>query len=114
MTIIKVETKDNRVYNVTTSVFAKDDTYTFSIELESGKIIQKEFNYKVDCPTVSNATVLRSEATRAEFDLFDVDEGGYVYVYIPGHTQVSKATDIPSVETVKKDTSSKLRLVLTK
>ena len=102
MTIIKVETKDNRVYNVTTSVFAKDDTYTFSIELESGKIIQKEFNYKVDCPTVSNATVLRSEATRAEFDLFDVDEGGYVYVYIPGHTQVSKATDIPSVETVKK------------
>ena len=102
MTILKVETTDNKVYTVSTSTFAKDDTYTFSIKLESGKIIQEEFSYKVDCPTVSNATVLRSEATRAEFDLFDVDEGGYVYVYIPGHTQVSKATDIPSVETVKK------------
>lgn len=102
MTILKVETTDNKVYTVSTSTFAKDDTYTFSIKLESGKIIQEEFSYKVDCPTVSNATVLRSEATRAEFDLFDVDEGGYVYVYIPGHTQVSKAVDIPSVETVKK------------
>ena len=100
--ILKVETTDNKVYTVSTSTFAKDDTYTFSIKLESGKIIQEEFSYKVDCPTVSNATVLRSEATRAEFDLFDVDEGGYVYVYIPGHTQVSKAVDIPSVETVKK------------
>lgn len=102
MTIVKVETKDNRVYNVTTSVFAKDDTYTFSIQLPSGKIIQKDFSYKIDCPTVSKATVLRSEPTRAEFDLFDVDEGGFVYVYIPGHTQVSRAADIPSVETVKK------------
>lgn len=102
MTIVKVETKDNRVYNVTTSVFAKDDTYTFSIELPSGKIIQKDFSYKIDCPTVSKATVLRSEPTRAEFDLFDVDEGGFVYVYIQGHTQVSRATEIPSVETVKK------------
>lgn len=102
MTIVKVETKDNRVYNVTTSVFAKDDTYTFSIELPSGKIIQKDFSYKIDCPTVSKATVLRSEPTRAEFDLFDVDEGGFVYVYIQGHTQVGRATEIPSVETVKK------------
>lgn len=103
MTILNVETKDNKVYTVTTSIFAKDDTYTFSIETESGKIIQKEFSYKVDCPTVSDATVLRSETTRAEFDLFDVDEGGYVYVYIPGHTQISRAVeDEPSVETVKK------------
>lgn len=82
MTILKVETTDNKVYTVSTSTFAKDDTYTFSIKLESGKIIQEEFSYKVDCPTVSNAIVLRSEATRAEFDLFDVDEGGYVYTYI--------------------------------
>lgn len=102
MTIVKVETKDNRVYNVTTSVFAKDDTYTFSIELPSGKIIQKDFSYKIDCPTVSKATVLRSEPTRAEFDLFDVDEGGNVYVYIPGHTQGSRASNVPSVDTVKK------------
>lgn len=73
------------------------------MEVEPGKIIQKNFSYKVDCPTVSNATVLRSETTRAEFDLFDVDEGGYVYVYIPGHSQVSRAGEaIPSVETVKK------------
>ena len=103
MTILKTETTDKKVYNVTTSIFAKDATYTFSMEVEPGKIIQKNFSYKVDCPTVSNATVLRSETTRAEFDLFDVDEGGYVYVYIPGHSQVSRAGEaIPSVETVKK------------
>ena len=102
MTILKVETTNRKVYTVTTSVFAKDDTYTFSIEID-GKIIQKEFSYKVDCPTVSNATVLRSEETRAEFDLFDVDDGGYVYVYIPGHTQTGRnETELPSVETVKK------------
>ena len=102
MTILNVETADKKVYTVTTSYFAKDDTYTFSIDLGMGKIIQKDFSYKVDCPTVSDATVLRREDTVAEFDLFDVDEGGYVYVYIPGHTQVSRATEIPSVETVKK------------
>lgn len=103
MTILKAETADRKVYTVTTSIFAKDDTYTFSMEVEPGKMIQKEFSYKVDCPTVSNAAVLRSETTRAEFDLFDVDEGGYVYVYIPGHTQVNRAgEELPSVETVKK------------
>ena len=103
MTLLSAKTEDNRVYEVSTSVFAKDDTYTFSMEIAPGKIISKYFSYKVDCPTVSDATVLRSEATRAEFDLFDVDEGGYVYVYLPGHTQVSRAAEeIPSVETVKK------------
>lgn len=103
MTILKVETTDNQVYTVTTSIFAKDDTYTFSIKTETGKIIQKEFSYKVNCPTFSDATVLRSEETKAELDLFDVDEAGYVYVYIPGHTQVSRASESePSVETVKK------------
>lgn len=103
MTILKAETTDRKVYTVTTSIFAKDSTYTFSMEVEPGKIIQKKFSYKVDCPTVSNATVLRSEATRAEFDLFDVDEGGYVYVYIPGHTQISRdVSGMPSVEMVKK------------
>lgn len=95
-------------------LFCKDDTYTFSIQLPSGKIIQKDFSYKIDCPTVSKATVLRSEPTRAEFDLFDVDEGGFVYVYIPGHTQVSRAADIPSVETVKKDINRKSKKDLTK
>ena len=102
MTIVKAETSDNQVYTVTTSYFAKDDTYTFSIGLGNGKIIQKEFGYKVDCPTVSDATVLRREETVAELNLFDVDEGGYVYVYIPGHTQVGRAADEISVETVKK------------
>lgn len=102
MTILNVETADNQVYTVTTSYFAKDDTYTFSIGLGNGKIIQKEFSYKVDCPTVSDATVLRREETVAELNLFDVDEGGYVYVYIPGHTQVGRAADEISVETVKK------------
>ena len=103
MTLLSAKTEDNRVYEVSTSVFAKDDTYTFSMEIAPGKIISKYFSYKVDCPTASDATVLRSEATRAEFDLFDVDEGGYVYVYLPGHTQVSRAAEeIPSVDTVKK------------
>ncbi len=110
MTILKVETTDRKVYTVSTSIFAKDAAYTFSIETEPGKIIQKEFSYKVDCPTVSNAAVLRSEATRAEFDLFDVDEGGTVYLYIPGHTQISRSDEqIPSVETVKKGYKEQLK-----
>lgn len=105
MTILNVTTEDNKTYNISTSTFAKDDTYTFSIELDNGKIIQKDFSYKVNCPTVTNATVLRSEETRAEFDLFDVDEGGYVYIYIPGYTQVvekSRANNDISVDLVKK------------
>lgn len=111
MTLLSAKTEDNRVYEVSTSVFAKDDTYTFSMEIAPGKIISKYFSYKVDCPTVSDATVLRSEATRAEFDLFDVDEGGYVYVYLPGHTQVSRAAEeIPSVDTVKKGYRKEIKM----
>lgn len=103
MTLLNAKTEDQKVYEVSTSIFAKDDTYTFSIEIAPGKIISKYFSYKVDCPTVSDAKVLRSEPTRAEFDLFDVDEGGYVYVYIPGHTQTDRAErENPSVDTVKK------------
>lgn len=111
MTLLSAKTEDNRVYEVSTSVFAKDDTYTFSMEIAPGKIISKYFSYKVDCPTVSDATVLRSEATRAELDLFDVDEGGYVYVYLPGHTQVSRAAEeIPSVDTVKKGYRKEIKM----
>lgn len=105
MTIFGVSTTDNQTYDVSTSVFTKDDYYTFSIEVAPGKIIDKLFEYRVNCPTVTDATVLRSESTRAEFDLFDVDEGGYVYVYIPGHTQIvskARSTEEITVDLVKK------------
>ncbi len=105
MTILNATTEDNKIYNISTSTFARDDTYTFSIELDNGKIIQKDFSYKVNCPTVTNATVLRSEETRAEFDLFGVDEGGHVYIYIPGYTQIlekSRANSDISIDLVKK------------
>ena len=105
MTILSVNTTDNQTYKVSTSVFAKDDYYTFSIEVAPGKIIDKTFSYKVNNPTVTNAVVTRTEGTRAEFDLYDVDEGGYVYVYIPGVTQVqgkTKATEEITTDLVKK------------
>lgn len=105
MTILNVTTDDNKTYNISTSTFAKDDTYTFSIVLDKENVIQKDFSYKVNCPTVTNATVLRSEETRAELDLFGVDEGGYVYIYIPGHTQIiekSRKNNDINVDLVKK------------
>ena len=88
MTLLSAKTEDNRVYEVSTSVFAKDDTYTFSMEIAPGKIISKYFSYKVDCPTVSDATVLRSEATRAEsvsythLDVYKRQEEGDEFAYI--------------------------------
>lgn len=103
MTILGVTTEDRQVYTVSTSTFAKDDTYTFSIEVAEGSIIQYDFSYKIDCPTVSDATVLRSETTRAEFDLYDVDEGGYVYVYIPGFTQVASRMAEPQNDEITVD-----------
>lgn len=106
MTILDVATQDQKVYEVTTSTFAKDDTYTFSIELEDGTIIQKEFSYRIDFPIASKVSVLRSETTRAEVDLYDVDEGGYIYIYIPGFTQVATRAAVDSgditVDLVKK------------
>ena len=105
MTILDVKTTDNQTYKVSTSVFAKDDYYTFSIEVAPGKIIDKTFSYKVNNPTVTNAVVTRTEGTRAEFDLYDVDEGGYIYVYIPGLTQVqskARATEEITADLVKK------------
>lgn len=109
MTVLAVKTTDNQTYELSTSVFAKDDYYTFSIELEDGKIISKVFSYRVNCPTVTNAVVTRTEENRAELDLYDVDETGKIYIYIPGVTQIMTRSNEITTDIVKKGMSQQLK-----
>lgn len=86
MTIVSVDSSDNKTYNVTTGVFlpsSGNNEYTFSIITEPGKApIQKTFIYDIDMPHDSEVEVIRTEDNTAELSM-SVDQDSYLYWYVP-------------------------------
>lgn len=101
MTVFNVNTKDNQTYTLNTSYY-KDNIYELYITLPNGNIISKEFNYSYNHPTSSNVDLNRTNPTEAIFDIYGVDEGGYLYYKLVEKTN-SRSNDNISVEDIKEN-----------
>ena len=101
MTIFDVMTKDNKTYTLNTSYY-KDNIYELYITLPNGKIISKEFNYSYNHPTSSNVDLNRISPTSAIFDIYGVDEGGYLYYKLVEKTN-SRSNNNISLEDIKEN-----------
>lgn len=97
MTILGVRTENNRVYDLTTSYY-DDNTYSLGIILEGGKLIEKEFVSKFDCPEITSAEAVRIDGTSAQFS-FVSDTAGTIY-YGLGEAMITRAnfTEEPTAE----------------
>ena len=78
MTVLSVSTQDNKVYDLATSYF-DDNTYSLGIILEDGKLIEKDFVSKFDCPEISGAEMIRLDGTSAEFTFVSDTSGTFYY-----------------------------------
>ena len=101
MTVFNVTTKDDQTYTLNTSYY-KDNIYELYITLPNGNIISKEFNYSYNHPTASNVDLNRINPTEAIFDVYGVDEGGYLYYKLVEKTN-SRSNNNISVEDIKKN-----------
>lgn len=78
MTVLSVNTIDNKVYDLTTSYF-DDNTYSLGILLDNGKLIQKDFVSKFDCPEIKSESMTRVSETSAEFTFISDTAGTFYY-----------------------------------
>lgn len=78
MTVLSVNTTDNKVYDLTTSYF-DDNTYSLGILLDNGKLIQKDFVSKFDCPEIKSESMTRVSETSAEFTFISDTAGTFYY-----------------------------------
>lgn len=97
MTILGVSTENNRVYDLTTSYY-DDNTYSLGIILEDGKLIEKDFISKFDCPEITSVEAVRIDGTSAQFS-FVSDTAGTVY-YGLGEAMITRTafTEEPTAE----------------
>ena len=78
MTVLSVSTKDNKVYDLTTSYF-DDNTYSLGIILEDGKLIEKDFVSKYDCPAITSTKMVRVDENNATFSFVSDTPGNFYY-----------------------------------
>lgn len=78
MTVVNITTKDNKTYELSTAYY-KDNTYELYVTLPNNKVISKEFVYSYNHPTASKVEANRVSDTDLTLDIYDVDEGGYLY-----------------------------------
>ena len=80
MTILRVSTKDNKVYELTTSYY-KDNEYELYMTLPNGKIISKVFELRTTGPEISEVKAVRINKSSADF-LFVSDQLGTFYYLV--------------------------------
>ncbi len=76
MRILNVTTKDNKVYDLTTTYY-KDSVYNLQVKID-GKYYDKDFVVRSDCPELTGASVKRVSDTTADFS-YDSDAVGTLY-----------------------------------
>ena len=109
MTILDMTTTDNKTYTLSTAYY-KDNTYELYLTLPNNKVISKEFLYSYNHPTASEVVTNRVSETNATLDIYDVDEGGYLY-----YTLVEKTNTRNSLNITKeylKENGTKVNLVV--
>ena len=97
MTVLSVSTKDNKVYDLTTSYF-DDNTYSLGIILEDGKLIEKDFISKFDCPEISAIEMIRTDNNHAVFSFVSDTAGTFYYALGKAEAARTLFNEEPTVE----------------
>lgn len=98
MTILDINTSDNRVYELTTSYF-DDNTYRLYVYLEEENFVEKDFISKYDCAEISSMEMTRTSGTTATFSYVS-DAPGKFYYKLSKEGVVARAaiTEEPTAE----------------
>ena len=107
MRILNVTTKDNKVYNLTTTYY-KDSVYNLQVKID-GKYYDKDFVVRSDCPELTGASVKRVSDTTADFS-YDSDAIGTLYYTVvkqgaPVLSAYESITEQPDTELYAKNIS---------
>lgn len=108
MRILNVTTKDNKVYDLTTTYY-KDSVYNLQVKID-GKYYDKDFVVRSDCPELTGASVKRVSDTTADFS-YDSDAIGTLYYTVvkqgaPVLSAYESITEQPDTELYAKNISS--------
>lgn len=108
MRILNVTTKDNKVYDLTTTYY-KDSVYNLQVKID-GKYYDKDFVVRSDCPELTGASVKRVNDTTADFS-YDSDAVGTLYYTVvkqgaPVLSAYESITEQPDTELYAKNISS--------
>lgn len=79
MTILRVNTTDNRVYELTTA-FYDDNTYQLGIVLDDKTILTYDFVSKYDCPEITSTEMVRTAADEATFAYVSDTSGTFYWM----------------------------------
>ena len=107
MRILNVTTKDNKVYDLTTTYY-KDSVYNLQVKID-GKYYDKDFVVRSDCPELTGASVKRVSDTTADFS-YDSDAIGTLYYTVvkqgaPVLSAYESITEQPDTELYAKNIS---------
>ena len=107
MRILNVTTKDNKVYDLTTTYY-KDSVYNLQVKID-GKYYDKDFVVRSDCPELTGASVKRVSDTTADFS-YDSDAIGTLYYTVvregaPVLSAYESITEQPDTELYEKNIS---------
>lgn len=90
MTIQRVHTTNNRVYDLTTAYY-NDNTYSLEVLLSNGRRIYRDFVSKYDCPEISSTLVRRTSTAQAEFRFSSDTAGTFYYLAQPVQSKARAA-----------------------
>lgn len=80
-------------YSLSTSYF-KNPVYSLYITLPNGNIISEDFSTDYANPTVNKVDITRINETEANFEIYGLDEGGYVYYLLePNQSRTAVSAD---------------------
>lgn len=109
MTVLDVYTNDNKVYDLRTSYY-DDNTYSLGVLLEDGKLIEKEFISKYDCPEITSTQITRVSATTAEFTFVSDTPGTFYYgLGIANNTRQTFVEEPTAEELIAKGTKVEMK-----
>ncbi|MCI9585984.1 MAG: hypothetical protein HFH45_05080 [Bacilli bacterium] len=86
-------TQNGNTYSLSTSYF-KNPVYSLYITLPNGNIISEDFSTDYANPTVNKVDITRINETEANFEIYGLDEGGYVYYLLePNQSRTAVSAD---------------------
>lgn len=102
MTILSGSTKDNMVYDLSTTYY-RDQEYDIQITLPDGTCISKVFTYRTDCAQIEAISAARTSAGAALVTYISDQPGYFYYILKEGGQGSARAVSMDSNEVTESE-----------
>ena len=102
MTILSGSTKDNMVYDLSTTYY-RDQEYDIQITLPDGTCISKVFTYRTDCAQIEAISAARTSAGEALVTYISDQPGYFYYILKEGGQGSARAVSMDSNEVTESE-----------